>query len=184
VTAVQDPLAGETFGSRYVFADLDRSTLSLETRVNLTFSPTLSLQLYLEPFVSTGDYGALKEFLSPGTFDFREYGQGTSTIQPTDQGGFLVDPDGSGAASNFVVSDRDFSYRSLLGNAVVRWEWRPGSTLFFVWQQRRIDSRTGHGVSDGRDWVGTFDLGRDTRDVFDVAPDNIFMIKVNYWLNP
>ena len=184
VTAVQDPLAGETFGSRYVFADLDRSTLSLEARVNLTFSPTLSLQLYLEPFVSTGDYGALKEFLSPGTYDFLEYGQGTSTIQPTDQGGYVVDPDGSGEASSFVVSDRDFSYRSLLGNAVLRWEWRPGSTLFFVWQQRRIDSRIGHGSSGGRDWVGTFDLGRDTGDVFDVAPDNIFMIKANYWLNP
>ena len=102
----------------------------------------------------------------------------------TAEGDFLVDPDGSGAAPSFIVSDRDFSFRSLLGNAVLRWEWRPGSTLFFVWQQRRVDSITGHGTLGTKEWVGTFDLGRDTGDIFSVAPDNIFMIKVNYWLNP
>ncbi len=184
VTRVGDPLATQTFETRYVFADLKRSTLSLETRVNLTFSPTLSLQMYVEPFISTGDYGALKEFRAPGTFDFLEYGRDVGTVVRTPEGEFEVDPDGDDPAPSFPVSDRDFSYRSLLGNAVLRWEWRPGSTLFFVWQQRRIDSVTGHRAPGTDDWVGTFDLGRDTGDIFDVAPDNIFMIKVNYWLNP
>jgi len=184
VTRVGDSLATQTFETRYVFADLKRSTLSLETQVNLTFSPTLSLQMYLEPFVSTGDYGALKEFRSPGTFDFLEYGRDVGTVVRTAEGEYRVDPDGDDPAPSFLVSDRDFSYRSLLGNAVLRWEWRPGSTLFFVWQQRRVDSITGQGAMGTNDWVGTFDLGRDTRDIFDIAPDNIFMVKVNYWLNP
>ncbi|MHC4180454.1 MAG: DUF5916 domain-containing protein, partial [Planctomycetota bacterium] len=172
------------FGTRYVFAGLDRTTLSLRTRVNLTFLPTLSLQLYLEPFISTGDYGTLKELRAPGTFDFLEYGEDIGTAVRNAEGDYDVDPDGAGAATGFRVSDRDFSYRSLLGNAVLRWEWRPGSTVFFVWQQSRINSITGRGPLGAQTSVGTFDLGRDMGDMFSTAPDNIFMIKVNYWLNP
>ena len=77
----------------------------------------------------------------------------------------------------------DFSHRSLIGNAVLRWEWRPGSTLFLVWQQRRLDRVTGHAA--GADpWVGNLELGRDTGDMFDAPADNVFMLKLNYWLNP
>ena len=150
----------------------------------MTFTPDLSLQLYLEPFIATGDYGALKEFLAPGTFEFLEYGVDRGTVSPVGAGAVEVDPDGSGPATAFAVSDRDFSYRSLLGNAVLRWEWRSGSTLFFVWQQRRISSIVGPGPGSGRPWVGHFDLARDAGDMFEVAPDNIFMVKLNYWLNP
>ncbi len=178
---VTDP---DKANSRYVFASIDRTTLSLETRVNLTFSPTLSLQLYVEPFISTGDYGALKEFGAPGTFDFLVYGEDVGTVARDEDGHYDVDPDGDGPAEGFRISEQDFSYRSLLGNAVLRWEWRPGSTLFFVWQQRRINSITGEQRIGTQPGVGTFDLGRDAEDMFAVAPDNIFMIKMNYWLNP
>ncbi len=183
VTRASDPLASATYGTRYVFAGLDRTTLSLATRVNLTFSPRLSLQLYLEPFISTGDYGALKEFRAPGTFEFLVYGEDVGTIIPSSDGHFDIDPDGAGSAVGFRVPNRDFSYRSLLGNAVLRWEWRPGSTIFLVWQQSRISSITGLG-SVAQRGIGSFDFSRDTQDMFAVAPDNIFMIKVNYWLNP
>ena len=54
VTRVTDPLADHSFGARYIFAGIRRTTLSLESRMNVTFSPTLSLQLYVEPFISTG----------------------------------------------------------------------------------------------------------------------------------
>ena len=183
VTRIADSLAEATYGARYLFAGLDRTTLSLQSRVNVTFTPTLSLEVYLEPFISVGDYGDLKEFSEPGTFDFSVYGHDVGTVARSEEGHY-VDPDGSGPAEGFRVSDRDFTYRSLLGNTVLRWEWMPGSTMFFVWQQSRIDSTTGSGPSRTRPWVGTFDLGRDLGGVFTVAPDNVFMIKVNYWLNP
>ena len=183
VTRISDPLATATYDSRYVFANLDRTTVSLDTRVDVTLSPALSLQLYLEPFISVGDYRSLKEFRAPNTYDFLEYGVDAGTLTPNASGGFDVDPDGAGAAPGFTLSDRDFSYRSLIGNAVLRWEWRPGSTLFLVWQQRRINSVTGQ-ESGARPWVGNFDLGRDADDMFNVSPDNILMVKVNYWLNP
>jgi hypothetical protein len=184
VQRVGDALATSTYGVRYVFSDLERTTLSFDTRLDVTFTPTLSLQLYVEPFISVGDYGALKEFSAPGTFDFLEYGTEVGTVTQAADGTYTVDPDGGGAAPDFTVADRDFSYRSLLGNAVLRWEWRPGSTLFLVWQQRRINSVTGHGVTGEDSWVGRFDLSRDAGDMFGTPADDVFMIKVNYWLNP
>ena len=184
VTRVTDPLADHSFGARYIFAGIRRTTLSLESRMNVTFSPTLSLQLYVEPFISTGDYSALKEFRGPNTFEFLEYGTDVGRIERAGDGTHAVDPDGAGPAAEFRIADEDFSYRSLLGNALLRWEWRPGSTLFFIWQQRRINRIDEVGHLGGHSRAGRFDLGRDTSDMFDVAPDNIFMIKVNYWLNP
>ena len=184
VTSVEDPLATQTFGRRYVFGGLDRTTFSIDTRVNVTFTPTLSFQLYVEPFISTGDYRELKEFERPGTFDFLEYGTDIGTVSQEPGGGYDIDPDGSGPAEPFVVSDRDFSYRSLIGNAVLRWEWRQGSTLYLVWQQSRISSLKGDGVTGTDPWIGGFDLDRDVGDMFGAPADNIFAIKVNYWLNP
>ncbi|MDX1568836.1 MAG: hypothetical protein R3223_13605, partial [Longimicrobiales bacterium] len=184
VTSVDDPLATDTYGRRYVFAGLDRTTLSFDTRVNVTFTPHLSLQLYAEPFISIGDYGQLREFARPGTYDFLDYGEDVGSVTRVGDTSFEVDPDGTGPAAPFTVPDRDFNYRSLIGNAVLRWQWREGSTLYLVWQQRRIDSVTGADATGDSGWVGDFDLSRDTRDMFGTAPDNIFVIKVNYWLNP
>ncbi|MDH3205547.1 MAG: carbohydrate binding family 9 domain-containing protein [Gemmatimonadota bacterium] len=184
VSAQIDTLATPTFGRRYIFADLDQTTFSLATRVAVTLSPALSLQLYAEPFISSGDYSGLKEFAQPGTFDFLRYGDDIGTISQQPNGTFAVDPDGAGPAAQFNVGNRDFSYRSLLGNAVLRWEWREGSTIFLVWQQRRISSLSNLGPNGTDPWVGDFDLGRDVGDMFGTPADNIFGIKVNYWLNP
>ncbi|MGD8729082.1 MAG: DUF5916 domain-containing protein, partial [Gemmatimonadota bacterium] len=184
VTARTDSLATTTFGRRYIFGDLDQTTFSVATRVNVTITPTLSLQLYAEPFISAGDYSRLKEFAAPRTFDFLTYGEDTGTITQDATGNFTVDPDGVGPAGQFTVPNRDFSYRSLLGNAVLRWEWREGSTLYLVWQQRRIDALSNLGPNGTDTWVGDFDLGRDVGDMFATPADNIFVIKVNYWLNP
>ena len=184
VTAVNDPLANATFGRRYIFADLQQTTLSVNARLNVTFSPTLSFELYAQPFLSSGNFSDLKEFRAPSTFRFLRYGEDVGTLTDQGDGQFLVDPDGVGPAEEFVVANRDFNSLSLRGNAVLRWEWRAGSTLFLVWQQSRAQRVNAWESDQGVDRIGRFDLGRDTDDLFDIRPDNIFLIKVNYWLNP
>jgi hypothetical protein len=184
VAAVADSLATETFGSRYVFAGLDQSTLGVETRVNITFSPTISFEMYAQPFMASGDYRAPKELAAPRTFAFRTYGEDAGTVTRAEDGRFRVDPDGDGPAVPFAIRDLDFNVRSLIGNAVFRWEWRPGSTLFLVWQQSRADRLAYGSPLDGRDPVGTFRPWQDTRDLLTMKGDNIFLVKVNYWLNP
>jgi len=84
---------------------------------------------------------------------------------------YTVDPDGAGAAPQFTIGNPDFRTHSLRGNAVVRWEYRPGSALFFVWQQVR---------SDFLPFEGDFRTGRDTREIFG-RPSNVFLVKATYW---
>ncbi|MSR21567.1 MAG: hypothetical protein EXR91_11450 [Gemmatimonadetes bacterium] len=184
VTSVGDPLATATYRRRYIFAPIDQTTFSLETRLNLTLSPTLTFELYVQPLVSSGRYAGLREFRTPRTFDFVRYGVDAGTMARQADGTYLIDPDGTGAAPSFSVADRDFNVRSLLGNAVLRWEWSPGSTLFLVWQQSRAQRLEASDYdAAGATGIGDFDLSGDSADLFRIRPDNIFQVKVNYWLN-
>ena len=184
VTTVGDELAANTFGRRYIFAPIEQTTVSLETRLNVTVSPTLTIELYLQPLISSGQYGGLKELRAPRTFEFLRYGEETGTILRQEDGTYLVDPDGTGAADAFAVDDEDFSLRSLLGNAVLRWEWSPGSTLFLVWQQTRSMRLEGSQFDAvGARGTGDFNFRDDSAELFKLPPDNIFLVKVAYWLN-
>ena len=175
VTRVSDSEAVNTYERRYIFADLEQTTLSMDTRLNVTFTPNLTFEIYAQPFIATGDYGALKELAGPGTFEFNRYGidLGQVTEGEDEYGEYqLVDPDGAGPADSFTIYNRDFNRVSLRGTAVMRWEWRPGSTLFFVWQQNRSSSNG----------YGDFDFSRDVDELFAGDADNVFMVKATYWL--
>jgi hypothetical protein len=173
VTAVTDPTAVTFDGSRYVFAFITTRTLSLDTRVNWTFTPNMTLQLFAQPFFASGDYGRFREFAAPRAVRKLEYGRDLGTIvRDASTQRYTVDPDGNGAAAPFSFGDPDFSVRSLRGTAVLRWEYRAGSTMYFVWTQQRSGS-----LADG-----TFDFNRDRTALLRDKPDNVFVIKVNYWI--
>lgn len=144
VTFINDPLATATFGNRYIFAELEQTELSANFRLNWTFTPGLSLQLYAQPLISSGDYKNYKELARPRSYAFSPY--------RTDR------------------SD-DFNFKSLRGNAVLRWEYSPGSTLYFVWTQSRTDNET----------FGDFRFNRSVDRLADARPDNIFLVKASYW---
>jgi len=179
VRNVSDAGATATFGTRHVFANLEQTTLSLVTRLNWTMTPRLSLQTYLQPFVATGSYSEFKEFAAPRGFDFNVYGTDAGTITPnTDPASgavtsYTVDPDAAGASPAFTIGNPNFNSHSLRGNAVLRWEYRPGSVLFFVWQQQR----------SGAESSSDFDAGRDVGAIFRERPTNIFLIKAAYWMS-
>jgi hypothetical protein len=167
---VTDPAATRTFGSRYIFASVDQTTLSLDTRVNYTFSPTLSLQVFAQPFIASGKFGPAKEFAEPGQFEFLTYGTEVGQISNGQ-----IYPNGiASPAVSFAVPQPDFNVRALRGNAVMKWDWRPGSTMYIAWQQTRNSFEP----------IGQFEFGHDVDQLFGAVPDNIFLIKVSYWLNP
>ena len=173
VRSMLDTTATATFDRRYVFAELLQRTLDLTTRLDVTLAPSLSLQLYAQPFVSTADYMRFKELLAPRTTDFIVYGVTPgSTIEP-DNGGYRVDPDSAGPRPSTWFSDPDFSMRSLRGNAVLRWEYRPGSTLFLVWTTSCY----------GRGSDPAFDAAQDLRHLCPGKSENVFAVKLNYWLS-
>jgi hypothetical protein len=174
VTSVVDPSAGHTFSARHVFAPLDRTELGVVTRFNYTFTPDLTFELYAQPLVSHAVYGAPQEFRRPGAYEFATYGEDLGTLSVAADGSYLVRIETPGGASVFTVPDRSFTTRSLRGNAVLRWEYRPGSTLYFVWQQERLS----------HDLMTPFGLDRAMGTLFDPRPNNVFVLKWSYWLNP
>jgi hypothetical protein len=177
VTRFDDPTATSFFGQRAVFAELEQHVVSLDTRVNWTFTPNLTLELFAQPFVATGDYRDFKEYVRPRSAETRSFtAEELSVVERTPDGRplrYRLDTDGDPAVDQaFRFGNGNFNVRSLRGNAVLRWEYRPGSTLFFVWQQNR----------SGSEPFGDFQLGRDTGAIFDARPDNVFVIKATYWL--
>jgi len=170
VDTFDDPTATNTYGKRYVFAELDQKTFSASIRLNWTFTPKLSLQLYMQPLISAGQYTNYKELAYPGTYDFNIYGEGNSVYNP-DEG--TADPDGDGPAEILELGNPDFNVRSLRGNAVLRWEYLPGSAIYFVWTQTRSASED----------IGEFQFEESFSKMMLTEPDNIFMIKITYWIN-
>ncbi len=172
VETVGDTTAVETYGSRYIFASLDQTQISLDTRVEWTFSPKLSFQLYVQPLIVSGDYTRFKELRAPRMFEFDVYGKQKGTAGVDSTGAILIDPDADGPAPPFSFTNPDFNFRSFRGNAVLRWEYRPGSALFLVWQQGREETAP----------IGDFEFSRDWRALFDVDPENVIAVKATYWL--
>ncbi len=141
--------------THYTFAHLDQRTTSLSGRLNFTATPTLTVQAYAEPFVSKGSYSNVRELADPraAAYDAR--------FQPYTDPAVTLNP---GA----------FNFKQFNANVVVRWEYRPGSALFVVWQQGRQDSEPLSGDRSFR---------RDLTRLFDAHPDNTFLIKLSYWLD-
>jgi hypothetical protein len=171
-----DESAYETYGKRYVFAHLDQTTFSADIRADWIISPKLSFQVYLQPLIASGKYSDFKSLARPKSFEFDRYGENGSTFEQTTSSSgeteFKLDPDGEGQAEAETIGNPDFNYISLRGNAVLRWEYMSGSTIYLVWTQSREDFGS----------TGDFYFGRSMNHLLKVIPDNIFMLKVTYWL--
>jgi hypothetical protein len=180
VTTVTDPTVPTAFGGRrYVFGRLEQKTLSVNTRVNTTFTPNLTLELFAQPFLASGRYTSFKEFAEIKSRRMYFFGtdNGSTVAANTDPQtgevtGYTVDPDGAGPAAEFTFANPNFNSRSLRGTGVLRWEYRPGSTLFFVWTQQR----------EGFDNFGDFRFARDRSALFRDRPTNVFQVKATYWI--
>jgi hypothetical protein len=169
---VLDATASATYGSRYVFGRLQQREIAMPLRVNLALSPKLSLQLYTQALLSAGDYPQIKELAVPRTYDFPVYGRevGTIALDP-ERPVYTIDPDGAGAAPSFRLTVPDFNLKSLRVNAVLRYEFRPGSAAYLVWTERRQDGRN---PGDGA-------FGRDLGHLFGAPADDVLLLKIAWW---
>jgi hypothetical protein len=156
----------ETFGTRYVFAHVDLSEISGQFRLNYTFTPNLTLETYLEPFAASGRFHSFGELLAPRHRELLVYGTNGTTIVRNADGTHTVTDGGD----SFEIDNADFNERSFRTNAVLRWEWRLGSTLYLVWQQNRSAQLPFAPVRPGHLF-----------DALDSRGENILAIKVSYW---
>src|SRR5438093_520215 len=178
VDSYADPTATSFNGTRYVFAHLTQRSVSMDTRFNVTFSPTTTLELFVQPLIATGAYSRYNVYAAPRTAQRLEYGKdfGTVVVQPAanpsrDPATILLNA--GGGAPTDTLTDPTFTFRSLRGNAVLRWEYRPGSTLFAAW------TRTSQIPNLPR---GNIQFGDDASALFQGPSENIFLVKMTYWL--
>ena len=146
----------DALGPHYTFARLNQTTTSATVRLNYTFTPVISLQAYVQPFVSKGVYANVRQLSqTPRAEDYDQ------RFAP------FLDPS--------VTSDPGgFNFKEFQSNLVFRWEYRPGSTLFVVWNEGR------QGFANEE---GTTQFTGDIRNLMALHPANTFLVKMSYWLN-
>ncbi|HEU0012278.1 MAG TPA: DUF5916 domain-containing protein [Longimicrobium sp.] len=156
------PSEAEDGSSHYVFASLDQKQAAMTVRLNYIFAPNLSLQVYGQPFIAAGK------------------ADGYRAVRLDDDGTRVADAPGfeerfGPVPAGVEVADPSYSVKEFRSNAVLRWEYRPGSTLFVVWSQGRSEF----------DPSGDFRFSRDARRLFgdEVPATNVLLVKFNYWLN-
>lgn len=164
-----DEVTDTAGATHYVFARIRQRVTSLTLRVNWTFSPRLTLQAYAQPFLASGRYSELKDVDDPGA---RRYEDRFTPIHGTsytlDDGVYTVRT----PTASYSFDEPDFSFRQLRSTVVLRWEYRPGSTVFAIWSHGRTSE-----LADGR-----YQLGRDVRALADAGGEHVVMLKANYWI--
>ena len=166
-------LAGE---EKYLFGRLNMKTLALIVRLNYTVNPELSIEYYGQPFVSAGRYNEFKKITNANGSGFsnRYHIFAEDEIRFDEVGNsYVVDENGDGTV-DYSIPDPNFNFREFRSNLVIRWEYHPGSTLYLVWSQGR--------TSSGYD--GLFSYGNDMKNLFDIVPHNVLLVKLSYWFSP
>ncbi len=160
--------------TEYLFGRLQQTTTAVTLRSSITVSTDLSLQLYAEPFISAGEYVGYRQVAALNASEFSErlpIVPSSAVIPGEETVSFDLDADG---VFETDIRRPDFTFLSLRSNIVLRWEYKLGSTIFLVWQhgrQRALDE-------------GGFNFGPSVNSLFATPAENVFLFKVNYWLNP
>ncbi len=166
--------------NRYIMASLNRSTFVINLRINFSLTPDLSIQLWTQPFFFSGDYSDFKVVTDPGNKHYHDqfykfpeneiwYNETDDEYQVCDPG--LNNPDCNPENNpDYSFSNPDFSFYDLLSNFVIRWEYIPGSTVYFVWS---------HG-QEGYNENGEFNLGSHIDYLMNSQSTNVYLIKFSY----
>ena len=157
----------DTDAPNYLFARIEQTTVGLTARMDYAFTPNLSLQVYAQPFVGSGSYREFKRVADPRAERHADRFEAVEVRLEGDR--YRTELDGNPVS----FGNPDFNFKQFRSNTVLRWEYSPGSVLYMVWSQGRNHS----------DRSGEFDFNSDLGDLFGVTPDNVFMLKLTYWLS-
>ena len=140
--------------THYTFAHIDQTTIGVTFRLDYTASPTLTLQIYANPFVSKGTYSDVREVVNARADKYAD------RFAPY--------------TGSLAGGPQDFDVREFNSTTVLRWEYRPGSSFYLVWTQGRENFDPAAGTS-------TFSADLDK--LFQVQPSNTFLVKVVHWFD-
>jgi hypothetical protein len=159
--------------NRYLLAAINQKTVGITLRMNFSITPDLSIQFYGQPFISAGKYGNFKQVTDPRAHMFNDRYSLFAADEISYDGAaneYRVDENRDGA-TDYRVNNPNFNFLQFQANLVVRWEFKPGSSVYVVWSQ----GRTGYFEESGN-----FALAHDMQQLFDVHPHNVFLIKFSH----
>lgn len=159
---------------RYIFANIDRKTVSTSFRVNLNLSPNLTFQYWGQPFIATGQYHNYKYITNPMAERYEDrYHAYTPDQIRLNEDNYEIDENGDGNFSDYSFERKDFNVQEFLSNLVIRWEYNPGSSVYLVWSQTRSSFN-----DSGR--LEFFDNLGDLFSTEEEKPHNVFLVKFSY----
>ncbi len=162
---------------RYLFGTIDQETTVLNLRLDYSITPDLTVQLYASPFVSTGRYSQFKRITAPRAASYRDRFDVFDDQQIAYDAGdetFEVDEDLDGSV-DYSFDDPDFDFREFNSNLVIRWEYRPGSSIFLVWSQIRDESTLSRHDRD---------FGQELDQLFAAPAEDVVLLKISKWFSP
>ncbi|HUX59653.1 MAG TPA: DUF5916 domain-containing protein [Bacteroidales bacterium] len=156
---------------RYILGTIDQKTLGLTFRVDMNLTPEFSIQYYGSPFISRGTYSEFKRVTDP---EASAYNDRFAVFQSLEVigGSYGLDENNDGN-SDYFISNPDFNFHEFRSNLVAKWEYRLGSFIYLVWSSERSGVTGSSGAT----------IGDSYRQLWDVFPNNIFLIKLNYWFS-
>jgi hypothetical protein len=157
--------------SKYIMGLINQNTLGATFRIDYNITPELSLQYYGSPFASVGKYSELKEITNPKADIYTDRFSILETTYSESDNAYHVAAKGD--EPEYSIANPDFTFSQFRSNLVFRWEYRPGSQLYFVWANEQTFNENGKSTS----------VGDAMRHLGDVYPNNIFQIKLSYWFS-
>jgi hypothetical protein len=158
--------------NRYILGTIDQKTLGFTFRVDLNLTPEFSIQYYGSPFVSRGSYSQLKYITDPKA---KVYGDRFEIYQDPllAEGIYQLYDYNNGPRIDYSIPNPDFNFHEFRSNLVAKWEYRLGSFIYLVWSSERSGNTVDSHASIGESY-------KQLRSIF---PNNIFLIKLNYWFS-
>jgi hypothetical protein len=156
---------------RYILGTIDQTTLGLTFRVDINITPEFSIQYYGSPFVSKGSYSEFKRVTNPKD---ESYSNRFSILdQSMTAGGNIGLDENYDGTVDYTITDPDFNFHEFRSNLVAKWEYRLGSYIYFVWSMNKS------GITGSSD----ISMGESYQELKSIYPNNIFLIKLNYWFS-
>jgi hypothetical protein len=156
---------------RYIMGRIRQQTYSFTLRFNYNITPDISLQYYGSPFISSGTYNDFKRAANThaGNIEDRYHSYTAEEISYDGSANSYTVTEGN---ASYKFGNPDFSFREFRSNLVARWEYRPGSTIYLVWENNRNNRES--------DYISSLNYNMGT--LFGVQPTNVFMVKISFWM--
>jgi len=159
--------------NRYIISTLNSEMFSADFRINFSLTPDLSIQYWGQPYIFAGNYSTFKRITNPMNDDYNNrfhiYEEGVEIFYDEENEIYEVDENQDGDI-DYNFENPNFNFFEFRSNLVARWEYIPGSSIYFVWSQGRT----------GDNSMGEFDFVEDMENLFSIVPHNVFLIKFSY----